>query len=77
MPHVTVHTPKDPALNAGLVCFDVAGLETQETVARLHRQRILGSATPYRVSYARLSAGVMNDEADVERALKAVRALKG
>ena len=26
MAHVTLHTPRDPSLSAGLACFEVAGL---------------------------------------------------
>jgi selenocysteine lyase/cysteine desulfurase len=35
MKNVTLHTPLDPKLRAGIVCLEVKGLKTEETVARL------------------------------------------
>ena len=32
MPRVTLHTPRDAALSAGLVCFEVAGLRPDAVV---------------------------------------------
>ena len=76
MPHVTLHTPIDPALSAGVNCFEVRGLSTGAVVERLHARRIVASGSPYRVTYPRLSAGIMNSEAEVDRALAAVEALR-
>jgi selenocysteine lyase/cysteine desulfurase len=75
MGHVTLYTPRAASLSAGIVCFDVHGLSPQEVVGRLAHRRIVATVTPYRTSYARLSAGILNTEADVDRALDAVRAL--
>ncbi|MFO7565563.1 MAG: aminotransferase class V-fold PLP-dependent enzyme [Enhygromyxa sp.] len=76
MPHVTLHTPMADALSSGLVCFEVAGHEPAVVVERLREQRIIASTTPYVPSYARLTPGLCNDEADIERALAAVAALR-
>src|SRR5205823_7646211 len=54
---VKQHTPRDPALSAGICCFEVAGLAPGEVVKRLLARKIIASTTPYAVSYARLSAG--------------------
>jgi selenocysteine lyase/cysteine desulfurase len=75
MKHVTLHTPKDPALSAGINCFEVQGTQPQEVVKRLLDRRIIASTSPYKVSYPRLSAGIMNTPEEVDSALKAVRAL--
>ncbi len=75
MDHVTLYTPRSASLSAGIVCFDVRGLEPAEVVDRLASRRIVATVTPYRTSYARLSAGILNSEADVDAALRAVRAL--
>lgn len=75
MRHVRLHTPRDPRLAAGIVCFEVHGLKPDALVERLHGQRILATSSPYPVSYARLAAGVMNEPGEIERALSAVRAL--
>jgi len=75
MRNVMLHTPVDPKLRAGIVCFEVKGLTTDETVARLKAKRIVASGSPYAVSYARVAAGVMNTEDEVETALREIRAL--
>jgi selenocysteine lyase/cysteine desulfurase len=75
MPQVTLHTPRDPALSAGINCFEIARLTPQQVVARLLDRRIVASTSPYKVTYPRLSAGIMNTPEEVDRALAAVRAL--
>ena len=77
IPRVTVHTPRDPALCAGLVAFDVAGATPEQVVARLLERRIIASASPYRVSYARLAPSLVNSPEEVDAALAAVRAIAG
>jgi len=75
IPGITLHTPKDPALSAGIVCFELAGLSPEQIVSRLRERRIIASTSPYKVTYARLAAGLVNDPAQVETALREVRAL--
>jgi selenocysteine lyase/cysteine desulfurase len=75
MSHVVLYTPRARELSAGLVCFDVKGLKPKEVVQKLAAQKILGSTSPYRISYARLSFGIANNEAEVERALRAIRSM--
>jgi selenocysteine lyase/cysteine desulfurase len=75
MPHVTLHTPRDPAFSAGLICFEVAGLSPDAVVARLLDRQIVATTTPYNPSYARLAAGLMNSPEEVETVLREVRAL--
>ena len=75
LPRVTLHTPRDPALAAGINCFEVAGLEPAAVVARLGERKIRATVSPYRVSYARLAAGIMNLPGEIETALAAVRSL--
>lgn len=75
MPHVTMYTPRPAEYSAGMVCFDVKGMTQQQVVAKLHEKKILGSTTPYALSYARLAFGVQNTPQEVERALRAVREL--
>jgi isopenicillin-N epimerase len=75
MQHVTLHTPMDPALSAGINCFEVQGHAPKEVVERLLDRRIVASTSPYKVTYPRLSAGIMNTPEEVDSALKAVRAL--
>jgi selenocysteine lyase/cysteine desulfurase len=75
MKHVTLHTPHDPALSAGINCFEVKDLAAPEVVRRLLERRVIASASPYKVTYARLAAGVMNTPEEVDTALEAVAAL--
>ena len=72
---VTLHTPRDATLSAGVNCFEVEGLPADEVVARLLEKRIIASASPYAVPYARLSAGLMNTPEEVDQAIAAVRAI--
>lgn len=72
---VTVHTPGATALAGGIVCFEVAGLTPEAVVAKLAQRRIHATASPYKHSYARLAAGIMNHEEEIDTALAAVREL--
>ena len=77
MPRVRVATPAAADLSAGILCFEVDGLDPRQVVAGLRRRGIVASVTPgfYERSYARLAPGLLTLEADVERTLVAVRAL--
>ncbi len=76
MGHVTLHTPVAAALSAGIVCFEVDRLSPDAVVAALTRRRIVATVTPYSPPYARLAPAVFNTEAEIDRALAAVRALR-
>lgn len=69
IPGLTLHTPRDPALAAGINCFEIAGLAVNEVVHRLVGKRIRATASPYAVSYARFAAGIMNQPGEIEAAL--------
>lgn len=69
---VTLHTPLDDRWSAGIVSFDVEGLDPRAVVERLLERRVIASVTPYQVPSARLSAGIMNTEDEVDRAVEAV-----
>jgi selenocysteine lyase/cysteine desulfurase len=75
MPKVKLHTPRDAALSAGICCFEVDGHKPDAVVAKLLEKKIIASSSPYAVSYARLSAGLMNTPDEIDQALAAVRAL--
>src|SRR5215467_3353472 len=75
IPRVKVLTPRDPTLSAGIICFQVEGQKTEETVHRLLGHKVIGSSSPYKVSYPRLAPSLVNDEQQVEAALRAVRAI--
>jgi isopenicillin-N epimerase len=75
MAHVRLHTPLDPELSAGIIAFDVAGMHARGVVDRLAQRRIMASVTPYATPHARLSPGLLNDEAEVDLVLRAVAEL--
>jgi isopenicillin-N epimerase len=73
IPKVRVLTPRDPALSAGITCFEVEGQSASQTVHALHARKVLASTSPYKISKARLAPSLVNDEREVEAALRAVR----
>jgi selenocysteine lyase/cysteine desulfurase len=75
MPHVTLVTPMDPQLSAGIVSFDVAGLSAHQAVSALRKWRVIGSAAPYATPHVRLTPSIRNTPDDIDFALKAVQAL--
>jgi selenocysteine lyase/cysteine desulfurase len=70
--NVRLHTPSSPEISSGIVCFEVAGLDAEATVKKLHDRGIVGSTTPYAVSYARLTPGIFNTSDDVKAAVRAL-----
>ncbi|HZR08747.1 MAG TPA: aminotransferase class V-fold PLP-dependent enzyme [Myxococcales bacterium] len=75
IPGLTLHTPRDPALSAGICCFEMKGLSPDAIVKALFARHIVASTSPYKVTYARLSASIFNTPDEVDRALAAVRSL--
>jgi len=72
---LTLHTPVDREVSAGLSCFEMAGLKASDVTHRLLAKKIRTSDSPYKVSYARVSAGIMNSPEDVDTVLRALREL--
>ena len=75
IPRVKLYTPRGSNLSAGLVCFDIEGLQPAEVVDRLLKRRILATTTPYAHSYARLAPSLLNTTEEIETTLKEIRAL--
>jgi selenocysteine lyase/cysteine desulfurase len=75
--HVTLVTPRDPEVSAGIVCFDVAGQSSVDSVNALQRRGIRASVTPYAVTHVRLGCSLHVLEADVDAAVEGVKALRG
>jgi selenocysteine lyase/cysteine desulfurase len=73
LPNVTVHTPLDPSLSGGITCFEVRGLGAEDVTQRLAALKIRTTSSPYKVSYPRVSAGIMNRHQDIDSALAALR----
>ena len=73
IPKVKLLTPRDSALSAGIICFDIEGQTPDQTVHKLLERKVIASTSPYKVSHARLAPSLVNDEHDVDAALRAVR----
>lgn len=66
-------TPRDPALSAGLVMLTHFDREPGEVLDLLYRRhRIVASITPYREQYVRLGPSIVNDEDEVDLAVRAL-----
>jgi isopenicillin-N epimerase len=72
---VTVHTPREVGMSAGLVAFEVAGLKPEEVVRRLREKRIIASTSPYFPPFARLAGSLLNTPEEADTAVAAVAAL--
>jgi isopenicillin-N epimerase len=75
IPKLVLHTPRDPKISGGLSCYEIGGLTPEQITERLAAKRIRTNASPYKVSYARVSAGIMNTPQDIDAVLRAIRAL--
>lgn len=76
MNHVTLHTPMSSELSAGINCFEIEGMTPTEVVTRLYEKNIVGSTSPYRTSYARLTPCIINTEKEVEACIRAVEEIR-
>jgi isopenicillin-N epimerase len=75
MRHVKLYTPRERTLSAGLICFDVNGMQPKAVAKRLLQHRIVASTTPYGISCAHLAQSLVNTPNEVDATLRAVRAL--
>ncbi len=76
IPHIKLHTPMSSDLSSGINCFDVDGLDAKQTIEKLHQANIIGSTTPYRKVYARLTPCIINTEEEVQQCIKVLENLK-
>ena len=75
--HVKLHTPVDPALSAGINCFEIDGLSPDDFVTRMAEHSVIASSSPYRTSYARLTPSIVNTEEEVQKCIEVIENLKG
>jgi len=75
MRHVKLYTPRGNRLSAGLICFDVDGMKSEEVVKRLLEKRVIASTAPYKISYARLAPSLLNTSEEIETTLRHIWAL--
>jgi selenocysteine lyase/cysteine desulfurase len=77
IPGVTLHTPIDPEVSGGISCYEVRGLKADEVVQRLNKKNIRTTSSPYKVSYARVGAGIVNFPEEIDTVLGEIRSLAG
>ena len=75
LPRVKLHTPRSPTLSAGICCFQVEGMDADSVVKALLDRYIIASASPYAVSYPRLSGGLMNTPEEIDKVISAVHSI--
>jgi selenocysteine lyase/cysteine desulfurase len=75
LPKVRLITPMSPEVSAGIVCFEVDGMDPGTAVDRLREHRVAASVTPYEPPCVRFGTGLWVDEGDVDAALDAVARL--
>ncbi|MFZ5670100.1 MAG: aminotransferase class V-fold PLP-dependent enzyme [Pseudomonadota bacterium] len=73
MPHVSLKTPMDSRLSAGIVSFDVAGMSADGVVRKLRGLNIIASAAPYAKRHVRLTPSMRNSVEEIDFALGAIR----
>lgn len=74
--HVRLITPMSSEFSAGINCFEVDGMTSEEVIKKLHSKNIIGSASPYSVSYARLTPSIVNNEDEVKTCLTALEKIR-
>jgi selenocysteine lyase/cysteine desulfurase len=72
---VRLKTPMAPELSAGITCFEIDGMQPKKVVESLLAKKIVASDSPYAISYARLTPGLLNTPEEVDRAVAEVKAL--
>lgn len=77
MRHVRLYTPRSRELSAGIVCFDIDGMEPPAVVERLRQRGIMGSVTPYATHFARLAPSLLTSPEDVDKTLDVIQHLSG
>ena len=69
---LTVITPSDPEVSAGIVCVDVDGMPPANAVQELRTRDVVASATPYQTSYLRLGPSIATSPEQVDQAIAAL-----
>ncbi len=75
MRHVKLYTPVGNKLSAGLICFEVEGMNSRDVVKKLLEQRIVASTSPYREGYARVAPSLLNTTEEIDMTLRRIQDL--
>jgi selenocysteine lyase/cysteine desulfurase len=75
IPSVTMITPDDPAMSAGIVCCAVDGMDAYTATVKLRAAGVVASVTPYAEQYLRFGPSIVTTPAQMDRVVDAVRQL--
>ena len=75
LPRVVLRTPQSGSLSAGIVSFDVDGLEASAVVRMLRARGIIASVAPYFTAHIRLTPSIRNTPEEVEAVLREIGVL--
>ena len=70
--HVSLHTPLSNSLSAGINSFEVKGMDPRKVIGKLRKVNIIGSTSPYKTVYARLTPCIINTEKEVKHCIRAL-----
>jgi selenocysteine lyase/cysteine desulfurase len=73
---VTLITPDDPAMSAGIVCCEVDGMDAYNAVVALRQAGVVASVTPYAQQYLRFGPSMVTTPEQVDRVVTAARTLR-
>ena len=72
---IKLHISLSTGLSSGINCFEIDGLDSRQTVAKLHDKGIIATASPYRPSYARLTPSIVNTKEEIDKTLTILQSL--
>jgi selenocysteine lyase/cysteine desulfurase len=68
-------TPISRQVSAGIVCFELDGLDPTEVVSGLRERAVVASVSPYKVPYARLTPSIYNSEPEIDELIERLKDL--
>ncbi len=77
IPSVTLVTPDDPAVSAGIVCCEIDGMDPYTaSVALRDQHKVVSSVTPYEQQYLRFGPSIVTTPEQMDRVVDAVGRLR-
>jgi selenocysteine lyase/cysteine desulfurase len=76
IPSVTLVTPDDPEMSAGIVCCEVEGMDAYTAVVMLRQAGVVASVTPYEQQYLRFGPSIVTTPEQMDTVVAAVKALR-
>ncbi|GAB1510279.1 aminotransferase class V-fold PLP-dependent enzyme [Actinophytocola sp. KF-1] len=76
IPSITLITPDDPEMSAGIVCCEVDGMDAFNAVVALRQAGVVASVTPYAQQYLRFGPSIVTTPEQVDKVVAAASALR-